>query len=390
VVRLIVVRGGTAGWLSRREETRVAPDSDLSTREVLAGFEDIDFHIVVGDGSGVVLRTRLRFDLHVRPATYIFGRMRDAGLEDQLSLRRPGTDEWHPLQPLGMVAQALHKGEEVELLIAEPITRDALVAVADTFRRCPLYRNYGQEPSEAPPPKGLLATFDEEFESNDGAFCLIRLTLENFIIGHLAEIESYILQHSSCALSDWDRIHGHFKSLLFGESESFGVMSLDVPLDNLMQTRDMCYHLHFSQVMKGERISYAVMNLEWGQENAMTWRRNHMRRHRYFYEREASYYRDLFLLLVLRESGRLRRFCDIWTDRLDYSLELRRGLRSEMQKVETEMENFSPNFNNPDEFRNHIRLMGELVIRDLSRLTHYVELIRDRRIYHAEGNLPLL
>ena len=53
------------------------------------------------------------------------------------------------------------------------------------------------------------------------------------------------------------------------------------------------------------------------------------------------------------------------------------------RKVEDEMANFSPNFDNPDEFLSHIRLMGELVIRDLSRLTPYVELIRDGRIYHT-------
>ena len=46
------------------------------------------------------------------------------------------------------------------------------------------------------------------------------------------------------------------------------------------------------------------------------------------------------------------------------------------------MESFSPNFENPKEFFNHLRLMGEMVIEDVSRLTPFMELLREERIYH--------
>jgi len=365
--------------------------TDGTTCEVLAGIEDINFQVVASDSSFVVLRTTLAFDLHVRPATHLFSRLRESGCIDRLSLRRPSTDQWVDFQPLSLVALALHKDEAIEIRLAQPVTRDALSCVIDAFRSCPLYREYG-EPSSAPPADTALETadFEKEFESNDGAYCLIKLSIENFVIGHLAEIESYILNHSSCALTDWDCIHNHFKNLLFGEFEHFGIMSLDVPLDNLLQTRDMCYHLHFKQLEKGSRISYALMNIEWGQENALAWRKNHMRRHRYFYERENNYYRDLFLTLVLRDYERLQRLVSHWRERMDYSLRLRRDLPAQMAKVECEMSSFSPNFDKPPEFLSHIRLMGDLVVRDLSRLTSYLELIRESRIFHIPQRVDLL
>ena len=55
-----------------------------------------------------------------------------------------------------------------------------------------------------------------------------------------------------------------------------------------------------------------------------------------------------------------------------------------MSRVTSEMENFSPNFENPDEFRNHIHLMGEMAIKDISRLTNYLELMLERRICRTE------
>jgi hypothetical protein len=364
----------------------VTPTIDGSTQDILEALEGVDFRVVLGEPGAIVLRTTLRYDLHVRPATYLYGRLRDAGFIDQLSLRRSGSGDWVDLQPLSLVAMALRRHEEIDIRVATPVTREMVVLVMDAFRSCPLYRDYSdrlERMTGEPTPAGPSTDFQKEFESCDAAYSLIRLDIENFIIGHLAEIESYILQNSTPALTDWDCIHAHFKSLLFGEFEHFGIMSLDVPLDNLMQTRDMCYHLHFEQIEKGRKLSYTLMGIEWGRENAFLWRRNQTRRHRYFYERESAYYRDLFLVLVLREQGRLSQFVRQHAARLDYSLQLRRELPMMMRRVEVEMENFSPNFANPEEFRNHIHLMGELVIRDLSRLTPYVQLIRDQRIYHT-------
>lgn len=364
----------------------MSPTIDLSTQDILAGLEGLDFRVVSCESSGIVLRTTLRYDLHVRPATYIYGRLRENDLVDRLMVRRSVGGEWGDLQPLSLVAMALRRHEEIDLRIVTPVTREMVISVMDAFRTCPLYRDYSgrlDRMGNEATPAGSSTDFEKEFESTDAAFSLIRLDIENFIIGHLAEIESYMLQNSSPAFTDWDCIHTHFKSLLFGEFEHFGIMSLDVPLDNLMQTRDMCYHLHFEQIEKGRKLSYTLMGIEWGRENALLWRRNQTRRHRYFYERESGYYRDLFLVLVLREESRLFQFVRQHSARLEYSLQLRRELPMMMRRVEVEMENFSPNFANSDDFRNHIRLMGELVVRDLSRLTPYVQLIRDQRIYYT-------
>ncbi len=364
----------------------VAPTIDLSTADVLAGIDGIDFRVVLSDSDGLIVQTTLRYDLHVRPATFLYGELRDLGLVDRLALRRTGSTSWSDFQPLSLVALALHKNEDVEIRLPTPVTREVVAAVMDTFRRCPLFRDYPERlerlNAEATP-GGPVPDFQREFETDDAAFNLIRLNIENFIIGHLAEIEAYVLQNRSGEPATWDDLHGHFKLLLFGEYEKLGIMSLDVPLDNLMQTRDMCYHLHFKQLEKGRKLSYTLMGIEWGRENAQLWRRNQTRRHRYFYERESDYYRDLFLTLVLREQRRLSEFTRQWGGRLDYSLCLRRELPALMQRVAGEMENFTPNFANPAEFRNHIRLLGELVVRDLSRLTAYVQLIREGRIYNT-------
>jgi len=69
-----------------------------------------------------------------------------------------------------------------------------------------------------------------------------------------------------------------------------------------MQTRDMCYHLHFKQIEKMQKLSYALVGIEWSKENAILWRRNQIERHRYFYEKESVYYRDLFFTFGVERS----------------------------------------------------------------------------------------
>lgn len=361
---------------------------DRDTYGVLEHLEDINFRVTLDEPGAVVLHTTLDYDLHVRPAAYIFGRLRDCGVVEQLALRRPATEHWVDLQPLSLVAMAIHRGEEVEVRVRGPFTKATLRTVIEAFTSCPLYRDYSGRP-ERPlsAPDVVMADtseFQREFESENKGFCLIKLNIENFIIGHLTEIEGYIVRHSPAAALNWSGLHDNFKRLLFGEFENFGILSLDIPLDNLMQTRDMCYHLHFKQLERKRKIPYALFGVEWGREFGLSWRRKQTQRHRYFYERESDYYRDLFLVLVLRERGRLERFVSQWHDRLSYSLQLRRNLAKEISLFESEMENFCPNFENPDEFRSHIHLMGEMAIKDISRLSPYLELVLDKRICQTE------
>jgi len=288
---------------------------------------------------------------------------------------------------------AIHCGEEIEIRVRAPVTKAILTTVIEAFRTCPLYRDYSTRPERTHTTADVVmadtSEFQREFESENKGFSLIKLNIENFIIGHLAEIEAYVIRHTPRTALSWDCLHESFKRLLFGEFENFGILSLDVPLDNLMQTRDMCYHLHFKQLERRRKIPYSVFGIEWGREFGMSWRRKQTQRHRYFYERESDFYRDLFLVMVLRERGRLGRFVSQWHDRLEYSLKLRRDLRQEIGRFEGEMENFSPNFENAEEFRNHIHLMGEMAIKDISRLTPYLELVLDERICRTEtAELP--
>ena len=363
---------------------------DCDTYSVLEQLEDINFRITVDEPGAVVLRTALNYDLHVRPATHIFGKLSEAGLVEKLSLKRAYSDVWVDFQPLSLVAMAIHRGEEIDIRVRAPVTKPILTIVIEAFRSCPLYRDYSARPERPATANDVVmadtSEFQREFESENKGFSLIKLNIENFIIGHLAEIEAYVIRHTPRTALSWDCLHESFKRLLFGEFENFGILSLDVPLDNLMQTRDMCYHLHFKQMERRRKIPYSVFGIEWGREFGLSWRRKQTQRHRYFYERESDYYRDLFLVMVLRERGRLDRYVSQWRARLDYSLRLRRNLPHEIGRFEHEMENFSPNFENPEEFRNHIHLMGEMAIKDISRLTPYLELVLEGRICRSETN----
>ncbi len=350
--------------------------NDLPLREI----EDLGFRVVGVDHGAVVLTSTLTFDLHVRPATFLYGRLCEHLSFDRLRLRRGTRGEWSDFQPLSLVALALSRGELIEIQVKEPFTKDCLLNLARAFRDCPLYREYDADADGDP--GGDDDSFRSDFESEDGALSLIKLNIENFVLGHVAEIEAYILKRSLEQLTDHAELRLHFKRLLLDIFANFGMISLDLPLDNLLQTRDMCYHLHFAQIERAEQIPYSVMGLEWGQESGSAWRRNQTRRHCYYYEQESDFYCDLFLVMVLREESRLRRFVSTWRERLDYSLRLRHDLPAQLKRIEHEMESFSPNFENPKEFFNHLRLMGEMVIEDVSRLTPFMELLREERIYH--------
>lgn len=374
----------------------VATALDSLTREVLTEIEQVDFKVTLDESGSILLHTSLSYDLHVRPSTYLYTRLRESGVVSQLTLRRVtdgvAEESWVAFEPLSLLALALRRGEDIQIRVGPPNSKEALLAVMDAFRGCPLYRDYSTEPlagtepqADAPParpePFDDLWQFKREFECEDNRSCLVKLNIENFLIGHLSEIESYILSQSTGPAPDGEALDEHFRRLLGGDFEHFGIMSLDVPYDNLMQIRDMCYHLHFKQLERRQKIPYTLMNIEWSREYGPSWRLKQARRLRYFYEREAAYYRELFLVLVRREQPRLSRFVDQWVRRLDYSLHLRAELHNEANKLEAEMRNFSPNFDNPDEFCRHIRLMGEMVTKNISRLSPYLRFIRDRRIY---------
>jgi hypothetical protein len=350
----------------------------------LAEFEEVDFQLLSHDPAAVVLRTTLRYDLHVRPATFLYGELCEQPWFERLCLRRGNSDAWVDFEPLSLVSLALSRGELIDLRLVAPYDLDALQAVMRAFRDCPLYRDYS---SEARRPKldttpAEEAQFAREFASDDSAFAMIKLNLENFIVGHVTEIEGHLLRRDPEGVPSGDVLKNKLRDLLFEVFEHFGFVSLDLPLDNLMQTRDMCYHLHFEQLQKNQKIPYGLMGIEWGQENGLAWRRTQACRHCYYFEREHTFYCDLFLLLVLRGRERLRLFVSRWHERLDQSLHLRHRLGDQLHRIEREMDNFSPNFDEPDEFRRHIRLLCELVHNDLSRLTGYVELVRAERIFH--------
>ncbi len=368
----------------------VHPGEATESYRVIEQIEDLDFRLALDDHGAVMLRTTLAYDLHVRPAAFLFARLNESDLLSQLSLRRVGQPEWTDFQPLSLVSQALHRGEEIEIRVLPPVSKAMLLKLMAVFRECPLYRDYTARSERAQAMTELvMADPDEfvgEFESEDKGFSLIKLNIENFIIGHVTEIEGYLMRHIGAHKLTWDGLHEGLRRLLCGEFETFGILSLDVPLDNLMQTRDMCYHLHFQQIERRRKIPYAVFGVEWGREYGLSWRRKQTARHRFFYERESEFYRDLYLVLVLRERGRLERFVAQWRDRLEYSLQLRRNLRREIARFESEMGSFSPNFDVPSDFRSHIHLMGEMAIKDLSRLTSYFELLLAGRI--SLSNVP--
>jgi len=360
-----------------------------ATHGVLAEIEQLDYQISVDDPAYIVLRTHLLYDLHVRPTTNIYTALRDIGVVDQLALRRAGVGVWVDFEPLSLLALSLRRGEAIQVRIRAPIAKPALLAIMDAFRSCPLFRDYtDKDRLSTPHGNGLdqneTEQFRREFDSPDDRSCLVKLNIENFLIFHAAEIEAHVLMQHPERPPTHDELDANIGDLLEGGFEQFGIMSLDVPYDNLMQLRDMCYHLHFKQIERHQRIPYTLINIEWSKEFGPNWRRQQGLRQRYFFEREAAYYRNLILLLLRRDPQMLAAFVSTWKERLDESLRLRNALREEMQKFATEMDNFTPNFDNPEEFRNHIRVMGQLVVKNVSRLTLFVQLLRDERLWPTE------
>ncbi|MCK5690165.1 hypothetical protein KAI87_12885, partial [Myxococcota bacterium] len=205
---------------------------------------------------------------------------------------------------------------------------------------------------------------------------------ENFIIGHLAEIEAYILERMGGVLPDCDELDRCFKRLIAEDlGGKMNMVSFDIPFDNLLQTRDVCYHLHNKQKLGNKKLPYALIHIEWAQDYGESWRRNQTLRHRYFYEKESEYYRNLFLLLVRRQKHHLESFVDKWGERLQFSLQNRKNLSKLLLVIENEMDTFSPNFKNPEGFRKHIRMMSRSIIADVSRLTPYLQFVEDQSIY---------
>lgn len=366
-------------------------ESEVASQDLLANVEGIDFRVSVEDPTAVILSTHLRYDLHVRPTTFIYARLRDAGIVSSLRLRRHAADEWTALDPLSLLTLGVRRGDEVQIRFPTTLSPSMMHVVMDAFRDCPLYRSYATEGEHEPTPSGerlppatdseALEQFRREFDSSDDRSHLLKLHIENFIIAHLAEIEAFVRQHRSEPPLGWQTLDDTFRQLLYGAFEHFGMSSLDVPYDNLMQIRDMCYHLHFRQMESGSKLPYTSMNVEWSREYGQRWRRTQGLRQRYFYERESAYYRDLFLVLVLRDRERLRNFLERWRERIDYSLALRTGLQQEIAKFAREMRAFSPNFDNPEAFCRHIEAVGELVVNNISRLTAFLQLVREGRIY---------
>ncbi|MEK7703835.1 MAG: hypothetical protein AAB426_02665 [Myxococcota bacterium] len=360
---------------------------EVATQELLASVEGFDFRISVDDAASVILSTHLCYDLHVRPTTYIYARLRDAGVVAQLRLRHGPRDPWVSLEPLSVLTLGLRCGDEVQIRVPSSVSRAMLRTVMEAFRSCPRYRNYvatSHEEHECPAVSAEAEAFEQfqrEFDASDDRSHLLKLHIENFIIGHLAEIEAFMREHRPSVPPGRQELDETFRHLLYGAFEHFGMSSLDVPYDNLMQIRDMCYHLHFRQVESGRKLPYTLVNLEWSREHGQRWRRTQGLRQRYFYDRESAYYRDLFLVLVSREPSRLRDLIARWHERLDYSLALRSALREEIGKFGREMQPFSPNFDNPEEFSRHIEAVGELVIANVSRLTPFLSLVREGRIY---------
>ena len=362
------------------------------TQAYWKGINQINFQISNPSPGILNLSTALRFDMHLRPITYIFSKLKDHDFFPNLFLTRENENGWVSFEPLSLLSMALKQDERIMIQIRGNPTRQAVVSVIEVFNGCPNYRDPLSRKEEGASRPDILKNevedFRREYEASDDQYCFIKLTIENFIMAHIVEIEAFIVsQYSQNTVIDWEDIDHNFKRLLFGEIMQFGLTSLDIPYDNYLQFKDMCFYWHHKELEQNTKIQRTAIEAEWAKNHASAWREKHNRRNRYFYERESIYYRDLFLLLVMHQEDRLNKFLLFWRSRLDYSLRKRENIQHELNKMKTAIEALAIDIEDPDSFRKHFYSLSAQVEKDIARFNSYLRLILDRKIYFTRTSL---
>jgi hypothetical protein len=365
-----------------------------------------DFNILYFEGYAVA-KTEAPYQIHNRPAVYLIKQFADKPYAKRLKIKSQGI-EWYPLDtPLTLLTLGVDMhdplmirldydqlGPEVTRQIKDAIDVVAGYAQTDEYhhireekkirseeRRQTLSQQYGI--GDMKDMEKRFIHLRENYESQRQEYAIIKLLLENFVLGNVLRIEELVKTHSDPAKEiDWDNIDLAFRSILF--EKNLGIFSLDAAYDNLLQIREMCYDQHFKQLAVNTRLSYKECELEWGRMYTEEWRKMQDIRIVYFYDRESIYYRDLFLTVLIREPVRLTNFLLLWGSRLDYSLYLRQHLDYEMEKLKVELTHFLANFDDKDEFGDKIEHNMEIIKANISEFNKFLQMIRDKKLYIAQ------
>ncbi len=335
-------------------------------------------------------RLLLPYDIHVRPATFLFENLKEKPYFPSLRLRPEGTTDWSDFEIISLLSRGFTRGTPVEIQLSSPAPKEAVLEVLDAFQRCPLFRSY---PEATPPPQPgplpgagsdlderTMADFRQDYEDLNRKYSLLKLNLENFILANNLLIEAWMDQRGDCALDPARRAVQDVRQILVSEVERQGLILTGTSFDNLLQMRDMCYAHYFENVKLHMALPHREVEIRWAGSVGQAWRQRQRLRLRYFFDREQDFYGDLFLLTLLHERPRLEAFLARWTDRLDYSLRLRGELEAELGRFQDELRNFRPNFDDPDRFGESVSDTCRAVVREVTRFTPFLQMIRQRRL----------
>jgi len=377
--------------------------------------------VIIAPGEDVILKMKMDYNIHLRPVGYLLNK---AGLIRKPYIKRLSIkmaddedDIWRAMDTFSsFITLPAKKGDEIlikystkhnsknkgcsDIMIAKELKE--VVNIFESFLHSAEYKQIRDENKlkidddedetrfesfERSIDQLTLESLRDNFDSPKQEYSLIKLNIENLIFSQLIRIENSIITDHHSKTVDWEAIDDDFKKILIPEKNSnIALHTLNTAYDNLLQTRDMCYALHHRQVTEGKKLNYRKFYSNWIEDNAKKWRDSQNIRNEYFYERESEYYRDLFLVLLLRERPRLEAFHSNpeRINRLDHSIELRKDISSHLINIKGELSEFKSNFENEDEFIKSIDIECKEIKRKISMYDGCVNAVKDKNLYMSE------